>query len=234
MAIYDEVIMKKLQILLFVLVLIFLLSFTPLANVKNVSINGELNNKHSIAKMLKGKNFFWTSAKAMSELIEVDKMYDTAKVSKTITMDVEIELVERAAFIAIKSGAYYVVIDAYGVVLSLSETADAPYVIEGFTVTSAVLGEALVADEMQLIERAVQIVYMYQSHTDYLPKVSLVDGEIIQDMGDIKVNYGMASDVELQFNRALVIYEHLIENGATSGIINVTDPEKPFVEPIKR
>ncbi len=226
--------MNKIKYLLVLVALLLFFSFTPFANVKTVQINGDVDTTHRLNKILCKQNFFWTSAEEMTKIIENDKLFVVNKLSKRFPLTVVVELKQKMPFVAIKSGAYYVIIDTSGVVLAFSETPDAPHVISGFTVTAAVLGEQLVAKEMVLIERAVKIVNMYKCHTDAEPKVALVDGDIIQDMDGIIVNYGIASDVELQFNNAAAIYKHLQENGATSGIINVSDPEKPYVEPIKR
>ncbi len=156
-------------------------------------------------------------------------------VTKHFPFAVEVNVIARDAFVAVQSGGYYVIIDMQGVVLALSNNADAPYSIRGFKVISAKVGNPLVSEDIRLIERAVQIVYLFQTYTSYAPDVMLKDGQIIQQMSDeIWINFGWAEKLEVQFPSAIAAYENMIEKSGSSGIVNVSNPNQCIVEPLKR
>ncbi len=227
--------MKKFIIVITLLLLLVGLSVSPLASIKEVTFHGDYQQTEQDLAWLRQQNWIWSDTEWLAQNLPSSLTYEEISVSRSNLFSVEINASARTPFIAVKSGGYFVIIDVFGIVLNLSETADAPYVIEGFEVVSAVVGKPLVADEMQLIERAVQIVYMFKENTDYEPSVELVDRRIIQKMTeDIYIDFGQGDDVELQFNNALVAYQNMIENEGTSGIVNVSNPKQCIIEPLKR
>ncbi len=227
--------MKKFIAALVLLMLLAGLTLSPLANIDKISYQGDYQLTEADAMWLRQQNWIWSGADWLAQNLPSRLTYENVTITRNNIFSVEINAIARTPFIAVKSGGYFVIIDVFGIVLSLSETADAPYVIEGFEVVSAVVGKPLVADEMQLIERAVQIVYMFKENTDYEPSVKLVDKRIIQKMTeDIYIDFGQGDDVELQFNNALVAYQNMIENEGTSGIVNVSNPKQCIIEPLKR
>ncbi len=227
--------MKKIVILLAVGAVLLATSFTSLFNIRQISCAADYQLSEADEAWLYEQNWLWRDAQWIAQNLPDNMTYQDVVATKENLFAVTITATERAPFIAIKSGGYFVVIDMYGVVLDLSLEPDAPYVIEGFEVTSAVVGKPLAADEMGLVERAVQIVYMFKTYTDYAPSIKLKNRRIIQQMTDeIFIDFGQGDNVELQFNNALAAYENLIDNAGTSGIVNVSNPNQCIIEPLKR
>ncbi len=227
--------MRKLAFVTVVIVALVAISFSPLLNIRHVSGNADYQLSAADENWLYSQNWLWHSAAWLGQNLPDNMTYQDVVVDKDNLFSVAITATQREPFIAIKSGGYFVVIDMYGVVLDLSLEPDAPYVIEGFEVTSAVVGKPLAADEMGLVERAVQIVYMFKTYTDYEPSIKLKGRRIIQKMtDDIYIDFGQGENVELQFNNALAAYQNIIENSGTSGIVNVSNPNQCIIEPLKR
>ncbi len=227
--------MKKFAVVVVVIVALVAISFSPLLNIKTITVNDDYKLTDKDAAWLYKQNWLWNKSEWLAENMPSSLTYQEVFISKNNLRSIEISATAREPFIAVKSGGYYVIIDMYGVVLDLLPKPEAPYVIEGFNVTSAMVGKPLVAEEMQLIERAVQIVYMFKENTDYEPSIKLQNKRIIQKMtDDIYIDFGRGDNVELQFNKALVAYQNLIDNAGTSGIVNVSNPNQCIIEPLKR
>ncbi len=227
--------MKKLAIIIVIVIALLAVSYSSLFNIRQIGGNGDYQLSEADETWLYSQNWLWHSSAWLAQNLPDNMTYQDVVVSKDNLFSVTITATAREPFIAIKSGGYFVVIDMYGVVLDLSLEPAAPYVIEGFEVTSAVVGKPLAADEMGLVERAVQIVYMFKTYTDYEPSIKLKDRHIIQKMtDDIYIDFGQGEDVELQFNNALAAYENIVENSGTSGIVNVSNPNQCIIEPLKR
>lgn len=227
--------MKKFLAFIIIIIALIGLSLSPFANINNVVATGDYQPSEADLTWLKAQNWIWSKTDWLAQKVPSSLSYQEISVTRNNFLAIEIHAVARQPFIAVKSGGYFVIIDMYGIVLDLSNSPDAPYVIEGFDVVSAVVGKPLVADEMKLIERAVQIVYMFKRNTDYEPSIKLVDKHIIQKMAEeIYIDFGQGDDVELQFNNALVAYQNMLDNAATSGIVNVSNPKQCIIEPLKR
>ncbi len=227
--------MKKIAIFVFILAVAVAFSFSPFLSIQTISTRGDYKLTDKDNAWLRSQNWLWNKSDWLAENIPSSLTYQEIYISKNNLRSIEISATARDPFIAVKSGGYFVIIDMYGVVLDLLPKPEAPYVIEGFNVTSAMVGKPLVAEEMQLIERAVQIVYMFKENTDIEPSIKLQDKHIIQKMtDDIYIDFGRGDDVELQFNNALVAYQNLIDNAGTSGIVNVSNPKQCIIEPLKR
>lgn len=227
--------MKRLLAIVILIIAVVAASFSPLVHINDVVNKNDYSATARDIAWLKQQNWLWRSTDWLAQNLPSAMSYEQISISKNNILSVEISGVARTPFIAVKSGGYFVIIDRFGIVLDLGATPTAPYVIEGFNVKSAVVGKPLVADEMKLIEHAVQIVYMFKKNTDYLPAIRLEDKHIIQQMSeDIYIDFGRGDDVELQFNNALVAYQNMIDNHATSGVVNVSNPEQCIIEPLKR
>ncbi len=227
--------MKKFVVIVFVIVILVAVSLSPLLNIDKITASGDYKLTDKDAAWLRSQNWLWIKSGWLAENIPSSMTYKEIFINKNNLRSVEISATAREPFIAVKSGGYFVIIDMYGVVLDLLPKPEAPYVIEGFNVTSAMVGKPLVAEEMQLIERAVQIVYMFKENTDIEPSIKLQDKHIIQKMtDDIYIDFGRGDNVELQFNNAIVAYQNLIDNAGTSGIVNVSNPNQCIIEPLKR
>ncbi len=227
--------MKKFAIVVTLIVALVAISLSPLLNIETISDNGDYKLTDKDAAWLHKQNWLWSKSEWLAENLPSSLIYQEVFISKNNLRSIEISATPREPFIAVKSGGYFVIIDMYGVVLDLLSKPEAPYVIEGFNVTSAMVGKPLVAEEMQLIERAVQIVYLFKENTDYEPSIKLQNKRIIQKMtDDIYIDFGRGDNVELQFNNAIVAYQNLIDNAGTSGIVNVSNPNQCIIEPLKR
>lgn len=227
--------MKRLYLIVVAVIIAIIVSLSPLANVRWVVVNDRVDERSQMAQWLKNQNWVWHGEAWLLANAPDTSKYEEITLKKQFPLTVELTCKVRAPFVAIKSGGYYVNIDMYGVVLNLTTEPEAPYVIHGFSVTSALVGNVLVVEEMRLIEKAVQIVYMFKTYTDYQPDVFLEDEQIFQRMSeDILINFGEGEDVELQFNNAIAAYQNMIANAGTSGIVNVSVPNQCIIEPLKR
>lgn len=227
--------MKKIVIVVVIIIAFVAFSLSPLLRIETINASADYKLTDQDSAWLKEQNWLWSKPTWLAENMPSALTYQNVSISKDNFRSIAINAVAREPFIAIKSGGYFVIIDMYGVVLDLLAKPEAPYVIEGFNVTSAVVGKPLVAEEMQLIERAVQIVYLFKENTDYEPAIKLQNKRIIQKMtDDIYIDFGRGDNVELQFNNALVAYQSLIDNAGTSGIVNVSNPNQCIIEPLKR
>jgi hypothetical protein len=187
-----------------------------------------------MVNLLLDQNWLWKTEQQLANELKRVADIGNVVVEKSGFLKVDVEVITRPAFAAVHSGGYYVLIDAYGIVLDLTETPEAPYAIEGFHVSSSKIGHLIVTDDLDLIEKAVRLVHLFDQVSESSPNIALIDGDIVQRMTqDITVNFGDATDVEMQFNSAISIYRDMVSKGITRGVINVKNVDQCIVEPNK-
>lgn len=215
--------MKRLLVLI-IICLLALVLISPLVQVKSIEMVGV--NSHyveQLKQLVSDKNWLLTSSKRFATLLESHHLVKKAIVKKTGLLCLQVTIEERKPFASVHSGGLYVMIDENGLVLELSEKSLAPYAIEGFHVQSAKVGYPIVTNNTELIEKAVQLVFLYQQNGEIKPDVYLHDGQLIQKINpQFWVNYGKGYDVIVQFNEAMAIYHDLKSKSSSTGIINLS------------
>ncbi len=209
---------------LIILCLLVILLISPIVEVGKVEIVGA-NSRYvkQLTELVTHKNWLFTSSNRFATLLEKHHHVKKAVVKKNGLLSLQVIIEERKPFASVHSGGLYVMIDENGLVLELSEKSLAPYAIEGFHVQSAKIGYPIVTNNTELIEKAVQLVFLYQQNSDITPNVYLDDGQLIQKIGpQFWVNYGKGYDVEAQFNEAMAIYLDLKGKNSSTGIINLS------------
>jgi hypothetical protein len=214
--------MKIFKIVIF-LVIIAIIGSLPFLQVKTVLTDvQDASLKLFFDEQLLGKNWVLTSLSKFESLAKEHHLIRSVTITRDGFLALRVEGVIREAFAAVRSGGFYIMIDVEGTVLELSESAKAPYAIEGFHVQSAKIGYPIVTDDLGLIEKAVQLVYLYQMHSTITPDVHLIDNQLIQKIHDrLWVNFGIGYDILEQFNQSMAIYEDMTNKSSTTGIINV-------------
>lgn len=228
--------MKRYGIMLVIAIILFVLSLMPLFNIKTITENTSSSNLTPfMVDLLLDQNWLWKSEDQLADELKMKSDVGDIVVKKTGLLKVEVSVTPREAFLAVHSGMYYVIIDTYGIVIEVSESPEAPFVVEGFHVVSSKIGHQIVAENMDLIERAAQLAYLFDEYVGNNPTISLIDGELVIGMtDDITMNFGTADEIVEQFSKAIELYKSMLAKGSDKGIINVKNINQIILEPNKK
>lgn len=238
--------MKKIKIIfLFLLLIIFCgavaFSISPFMNVANIDLH-HVNSPLDVGviEALYEKNWLLTSESDFENMLLENHLIEEAKVKKSSLLALDISLKWRMPFVAFTSGAFYVITDDEGMVLQVSQTPDAPYIIGGFRVISSIVGKRIDAERTDLVESAVKFVYIFSKYAqensefDLKPDILLVNGELIQRINSkFCINFGNGYNPEEQFVSAASIYLDMKKKRIDSGVINLSNPNQKLYEPWK-
>lgn len=238
--------MKKIKILFLFLLLVILcgaiaFSISPFMNVMKIEVrhvNSPLDVE--IVEGLYEKNWLFTAEKDFEAMLLENYLIEEVQVKKSSLLTLDIRLNWRTPFVAFASGAFYVITDDEGMVLQVSQTPDAPYIIDGFRVISSIVGRQIDAQRTDLVESAVKFVYIFSKYAqenpefDLQPDIVLVNGELIQRINSkFCINFGSGYDPEEQFVSAASIYLDMKKKRIDSGVINLSNPNQKLYEPWK-
>lgn len=207
--------------------------FLPLSSVQSVTWTPQDERLDTaVFDELLSYKWLFTPSRVFEEKIEALPTVRQATLKKKLFGHLVFELTLREPFAAVVSGGYCVIVDHNGHVLEVTDEPGDFYPIIGFNVTSSRLGHPIVTSELDLIEKAVQLVYLLDEYTEIHPEIVLKNGDLIQSLGETyQVNFGQAPDVVRQFAIFMEIYETQLNRGVSSGIINVSNPDDPINQP---
>lgn len=238
--------MKKIKILfLFLLLLIvcgtIAFSISPFMNVAQIDLHHKnLQLDVDVVEGLYEKNWLFTSEDAFEQLVLDNKLIETVSVKKSSLLKLEVSIEWKIPFVAFTSGSFYVITDDEGMVLQVSQTPDAPYIIDGFRVINSIVGKPIDAQRMDLVESAVKLVYIFSEYAeqnpefDLKPDIVLVNGSLIQRINSkFCINFGSGYDPQEQFVAAASIYLDMKKKRIDSGVINLSNPNQKLYEPWK-
>lgn len=195
-------------------------------------MNDQLQVKQAeLLDKLQKRHWLLTRSKDFEAFLNAQPHVKTASVQKKGFGELIVAIDYRVALAAVKSGSIYIMIDDQGVVLSIGDAVEAPYIIEGFEVEVAEIGKGIVTANSELIVKAVQLVDLFERFTDVQPNVHLIDGNLVQILAPkFQMNFGKGYDIVRQFNEAMSIYEDLIKKQSNTGIINLAIPGQTVIQ----
>lgn len=238
--------MRKIQIvflflLFFVICTLIAFSISPFMNVRKITthhINAPLDT--SLIEELYDKNWLLTGEEEFKKILLDYNLIEDVEIKKTSIFELDLNITWKSAFVAFASGSFYVITDDEGVVLGVSQTADAPYRIDGFRVINSIVGKSIDAERMDLVESAVKFVYIFSEYSkintdfDLTPDIVLINGELIQRINSkFCINFGNGYNPQEQFTSAASIYLDMKKKNIDSGVINLSNPNQKLYEPWK-
>lgn len=184
-----------------------------------------------LLERLQASNWLITSSRHYEELLGEHPLVAAIQVDKRFFNRLKLSVEMEKPFAAVKSGRIYVMISSEGIVMSLAQESEAPYVIDGFKVDYAEVGHELITENSDLIVKAVQLVDLYQKYTKIKPNVHLIAGDLIQKINPkLWVNFGKGFDIAKQFNVAMSIYDDMKSKQSNTGIINLSVPGQSVIQ----
>ncbi len=117
-------------------------------------------------------------------------------------------------------------------VLKVLEVPEEGYTVEGFAFDSFSTGELIQVSRRYLLENIVLLIQLFEkSHIELTPEIFYEDEGISVRLNEIKVKFGNGENIESKFNDFISIYDHLISEEITTGIIDVSSDGLPVYKP---
>ena len=117
---------RILMALILILGLVFAFLHLPIFNIKNISINGNIKVESSTilaaSNLTTEDNFIFIDMEDVEKRISSITFIDSAKVKRSLPLNIIIEVIERKPASTIKISNKYLLIDKYGIIIDESET----------------------------------------------------------------------------------------------------------------
>lgn len=227
------------QFMLLVLIgfgLVYTVMFSPLFIVEDVDVRGSNLPKEEIlalAEFKSGQNLlFYRKENAINHILQ-DARIRSVRIEKKWPNQLIFEIDARKPFVIIHDAGSAFTLDSTGLVIAINQPDETLIQMRGFSISEASLGEAITSPDAATLKKALDLANLV-SQTDINPAaISYEDAHIVLRIEDVwKIKFGSANQIEKQFSAFKTIFDQLVAQGTTGGIIDVTNPEvavfKPF------
>lgn len=232
--------MRKLaQLILFSFIifsLIYIIGFSPLFIIDEVDVRGTDLPREQIletAGLAPGQNLlFYRTETGISNLLR-DARFRSVMITKEYPNRLLINIDSRQPFVNIYQGGNTITLDSSGLVIEINQPDETLVQLRGFTVTEASLGEPIVSTEAATLKKALDLANLVTQTTLSDCMISYEDSHLLLHIGDTwKIKFGSANQIEEQFSAFKALYDQLVDQGTTGGVVDVTNASiavfKPF------
>lgn len=230
---------KLIQLIVFSFIifgLIYVVAFSPLLIVKNIDIRGTNLPREYILEQAgvaaKQNLLFYRTENGVNNL-QNDPRIRSAIIEKDYPDSLLIQIDTRKPFVNIYDGANLITLDSTGLVIEINQSNDDLIQLRGFTVTEASLGEPLVSSEVSTLKKALDLANLVSQTTLSNCLITYEESQLMLRVGETwKIKFGSANLIEDQFSAFKALYDQLIDQGTTGGVVDVTNAAiavfKPF------
>lgn len=136
-------------------------------------------------------------------------------------------------YLQLKQGTQYIVVDAKGLVMRVSEKPSQCGQIEGITVLYYKVGDYLKTDNQGLFESCLDLINLLQQadlNKGVIIKIQNKEA-VLEIQKKLRVKFGTFSQIEEQFNQFTAVYEDLVKRRSINGEIDVSGKGLPTYRP---
>ena len=221
-----------LRFLVFVLVVAGILTFisSDFFALKSVKVTGgSFYNEEQIinlSQVKKNENIFWgESVRNIPETLMKNPYFREVKVSRSLPDKIVIKVDERKQFAAVAYGEEFVVIDAEGIVLRVSEENPKLTTLNGLTISRMTKGEKLEAEEKSALELTLQMLQTMDSGDIFFKKIDFSKVIIKAYINDNFIVKGTPKQIIASIEKGELqkVVNNLIKQDTTRGTISMGD-----------
>lgn len=229
------------QFLLFSFILfslVYAVFFSPLLLIQDIEVQGTNLPKEEIIRLANaevGHNLLLYRSETGIQQLKADARIRSAIIQKDWPNRLIIKIDARQPFVNIYDGGNVITLDSTGLVIEINQPDERLIQMKGFSISQAGLGEAIISPEAATLKKGLDLANLV-GQTDLTQcLITYEDSHIMLRLGDNwKIKFGSANEIEKQFSAFKTIYDQLIEDGTTSGVIDATNHAvavfKPFEE----
>ena len=190
---------------------------------------GKFYNEEQIVNLSQVKKdeniFFGETIRKIPDTLMKNPYFETVKVSRSLPDKIIIKVVERKQFAAVKYGEEYVVIDAEGTVLRVSEEDPKLTTLNGLTISKMTKGEKLEAEEKSALELTLQMLSSMDSGDFFFKKIDFSKAVIKAYINDNFIVKGTPKQIIASIEKGELqkVVNNLLKQDTTRGTISMGD-----------
>jgi len=187
--------------------------------------NQEISDEEilKLSELETGENIFDMHPWFAERRIKKNLYIEDVNVKRKLPNQIEITVTERSGKAQLMMGKKYVVIDHGGMVLEISKEEKEATLIEGVTVTDAVLKKEVAVKETGVYQKAMELVTLAEKGDLYFKRIAIDGTQVNAYVYDKLVCKGRYDNLVkcIQSNALKMVVFDLYQKGTESGVINI-------------
>ncbi len=222
-------------VIILLLTMFYIYNYTDFLMIKKVNVIGNLNvtDEEIKAYVLKEEmDYFNVDLLSIEDKLKKYSIIKKAVVKKSFPNTLNIEITERIPIVAVSYSDQYLLVDEELYVVKVSEEPDGYYIIDGYKFKNFNIGTPIDDDTSYLLKHSIDLAFLVMSvESDFKPKIVIKESSIHLIITDtISANFGDGKNIEKRFNDMINIYNKMISENLTAGIINVFHDGQPSLK----
>lgn len=233
--------MKKLIFVVILLMMVgsgtFIFFESDYFKIESIEITGddtlsdyEIQEYSGIRKTM---NLVLVDEKTARDALEEHPMIKSAKVEKSYPNRIMIQYELREPVLAIAYAGNYIIIDEQWHAMKVRPDPGGLLTLYGIEVDNFNLGHRIAMADEDKMTCIVELVKLLElSDLNFIPSVHILGKEVVvRILDDFHVNFGDGHHMEDRFNTFYTIYRELMEEGVSTGVIDVSTDGLPTYRP---
>lgn len=209
---------------------------TDLVTIQSIEYNSDANVSDAdiafYAQVAEGMRYFEVDAAAVEKALEAHPYIERARVEKHFPNRLQYVLTYRQHYLTLHHSDIFLSLDRTLHVLEVLEAPREGYQVNGFAFDNFVAGQVVQAKNVYVLERVVDLIELLRvSGMTHEYTLNYKQYSIWAYSGQLAFKFGDGSNIEKRFNDCVSIYNALIKEGISSGIVDVSTDGLPVYRP---